>query len=193
MISLVVILLVIFGNKMSDLTNFLQSSPLGISYTGDDKITLSNIENKIAAIIDNKAIIGTIVSKKGEVLTSLDDIKKAVKLAEGFKKNAQANLKNLDAAIKEEERPSATLNQLSQDTAAGQAQSVFPVDSQQIAKTQIDAPKDQKFCDICQTPMTINDESGLFLCEQCKQKQANSSGFLRVQDRFVKLAELLVK
>ena len=178
---------------MSDLVNFLQSSPLGISYTGDINIALSNIENEMVSILNNNAIKGSIVSKKGEVLTTLDDIKKAVKLTEGFKKNAQANLENLDAAIKEEELPSATLNQLSQDTAAGQVQSVTSVDSQQIAKDQIDPPNDQKFCDICQMPMTLNDDSKLFLCEHCKEKQANSSGFLGVQDRFIKLAELSIK
>ena len=174
------------NKNILDLQNYMQTRPLGIDYESPNngimdyslKTALKKLENKIASSLDNSAIKGTIVSHVGELRTGVDDIKKAVALVSGFIKNSQgANLENMESAILEEDRPSATKNQLSNDEAYSQFFSVTPTDSQQIGKPQIELSP----------AIDINEQeiNAPNIEEQIDEIK------IACQERFVKLAQIL--
>lgn len=132
---------------VSDFQIYLKQSPLGVVYENTSpklgimdnelKIALQKMELAIANSIDNRAVIGLIVSADGKIRTTVNDVKRSVSLIEGFNKSAQALLENLDNTLNEP-TPTAAKQGLSDDEAIGQFESAVSTDSQQIGKSQLD-------------------------------------------------------
>lgn len=118
---------------------YVAACPLNITSGLTLFSSLKEIENKIAEAIDNIAIKGMIVGQDGTIRAKLDDIKKAVQLIEGLKKNAQANLENMELALKNDDIQSAWQFQLTPDQEKGQFE-VAPGESQQIGKMENETP-----------------------------------------------------
>lgn len=125
-----------------------QEAPFNITYKTKKEgvmdsslfFALKTLEEKIALNINNKAIIGMIISSEDRsIRAQLSDIKKAVELINGFNKYSQANLESLDVSLNEEKQSENKFN-LTDEDALSQFYSVSPSDNQQPGVSQIDPP-----------------------------------------------------
>lgn len=132
-------------NLISEFQSYMKTMPLGVPYINpsqkdgkmDDylKFAITELENKIAEIINNKSVCGLILSSDNCIKTTVNDIKNAVNLIVGFQKNSQALVENLDNVINEPIQ-SSEKQMITDDELLEQFQSV--TDSQQIGLSQID-------------------------------------------------------
>ncbi len=135
-------------NIIADFQNYMQTSPLGIVYAAPENGVMDNdllsaiqkLECKMAEILNNKSIKGSIISSAGKIKTTVEDVKKSVNIVSNFQKYAQATLETLDVALNDPEKP-ASLQPILNPGAAESQLERDPILDQQLGKSQITPPK----------------------------------------------------